>query len=289
MERLVSTEAAAVPTVAPGLHKGMSYDDYARIDAVRHTILRHFNRTAAHAREAIVNPKPQTEAQALGHATHVAVLEPERFAVEFAPQPYLGDRKSSKVRAEEDLYRAAHPDVTFMPPEEHALCLKLRDAVWAHPTASELLRGKGFNEVSAVWTDPETGLLCKGRIDRLTTLGEASVIVDLKTTKNASRYSFGKDIHSFHYHQQAGLYLAGLEEVAPYPRKFMFIAIEKEPPYCPAVYELEEDAIELGRDEYHKHLRMYAECVATGVWPGYSPGADYVSLPPWAFRATQGE
>lgn len=284
----MSTEVA-VPTIAPGLYKGMSYDDYARIDAVRHTVLRHFNRTAAHAREFIEHPPQQTEAQALGHATHVAILEPDRFAVEFGVMEYMGDRRSSKVRAEEEAFRAKHSSMTFMAPEEHALCLKLRDAVWAHPTASELLKGKGFNEASAVWVDPETGLRCKERLDRLTTLGTASVVVDLKTTKNASRYSFSKAIHDLYYHQQAGMYLSGLEEVAPYPRKFMFIAVEKDPPHCVAVYELEDDAIEIGRDEFHKHLRMYAECVSTGVWPGYSAGADYVSIPSWAFRQTQGE
>lgn len=279
----------AEPTIAPGLHRNIPYDDYGRWPAVRHTVLRHFNRTAAHAREALVNPAPQTEAQAIGHAAHVAILEPERFATEFAATPYLGDRRSSKVRAEEDAFRLAHPNMTFLPPEEHALCLRLRDSVWAHPMASELLKGKGFNEASVVWTDPETGVLCKSRIDRLTMLTNTGVVVDLKTTKNASRASFSKDIYGLHYYQQSAMYLEGLENVAPHPRKFMFIAVEKDPPYCPAVYELEEDAIELGRDEFHKHLRMYADCVASGQWPGYSLGADYVSLPSWAFRSIEGD
>lgn len=85
------------------------------------------------------------------------------------------------------------------------------------------------------------------------------------------------------------MYLDGLNTLAPHDRKFVFVAVEKEPPYAVAVYELEEDALQLGRDDYQKHLAQYAECVKTNRWPGYGDGMDYVSLPSWAFRPIQGE
>jgi hypothetical protein len=68
----------------------------------------------------------------------------------------------------------------------------------------------------------------------------------------------------------------------------MFIVLEKDPPFCVAVYELEDLAISLGRDEYQKHLQQYAECMSSGVWPAYGDGADLVSLPAWAFRGFEG-
>lgn len=274
----------ATPTIAPGLHRGLTYDQYDRIDAVRHSVLRHFNRTAAHARQAIVHPAEQTEAQALGHAAHVAILEADRFEAEYVAAPRF-DKRTTKGKEGWAAFVADHAGFAVIPEDEFDLCLRMREAVWAHPTAAELLKGKGYNEASAVWVDPETSVLCKSRIDRLTTLASWPVIVDLKSTRNASRTAFGKDVHTFHYHQQSAMYLSGLNEVAPHPRKFMFIAVEKDPPYCTAVYELEDDAIDLGRDEFRSHLRMYADCLATGQWPGYGNGADYVSLPPWAFRA----
>lgn len=283
----MSTQVAG-PTVAPGLHRDVPYDVYDRWDAVRHSVLRHFNRSCAHAREAIVSPADQTEVQALGHAAHVAILEPERFLVEYVGAPKFDKRTTAGKKGWEE-FQAAHATSAVIPQEEYDLCLRLRDSVWAHPTASELLKGKGYNEASAYWIDPETGVACKGRLDRLTLLAGWPCVVDLKTTRNASRSAFAKDVHFYHYHQQAAMYLSGLTEVAPHPRKFMFIAVEKEPPYCPAVYELEEDAIDLGRDDFHKHLRLYADCVASGQWPGYGDGADYVSLPPWAFRPSHGE
>jgi len=164
----------------------------------------------------------------------------------------------------------------------------MRDSVWAHPTARELLSGAGINEASLVWVDGETGLLCKARLDRLTTLGDWPVILDVKTAKSASRAAFSSAVHKFHYHQQLAHYSDGAQALAPMDRKCMFIVVETERPFCVAVYELEDDALVLGRDETHKHLRAYAECLKTGRWPGYPDGADYISLPPWAFRAIEG-
>jgi len=283
----MSTQAVE-PVIAPGLHRGVPYDVYARWDAVNHSTLRHFNRTAAHAREAIVNPSDQTEAQFLGHATHVAILEPDRFEAEFVAAPKF-DKRTTEGKKGWAAFQAEHADATCMPKEEHDLCLRLRESVWAHPTAAELLKGAGFNEASAVWIDPGTGLRCKTRIDRLTSLAGWPVDVELKTTKDASRAAFGRDINYYRYHQQGAMQLDGLNALAPHERKFVFVAVEKEPPYCVAVYELEEDALQLGRDDYQKHLRMYAECLSTNRWPGYPDGIDYVSLPPWAFRSIHGE
>jgi hypothetical protein len=281
-----NVEGATVLTApAPGLHRGLAYDEYARWDAVHHSILRHFNRTAAHAREAIVNPADQTEALFLGHSAHVAILEPARFEAEFVAAPKF-DKRTNEGKRGWAAFQEEHAGQTCILQEEHETCLRMRDATWSHATAAELLKGPGLNEVSALWVDPETGRPCKARIDRLTTLAGWPVVVDLKTTRNAARSAFARDIHNFHYHQQGALYVDGLDVLAPHQRKFVFLAVEKERPYAVAVYELEEDALQLGRDEYRKHLAAYDECVRTNRWPAYGDGLDYVSLPTWAFRST---
>lgn len=281
----MSTQAVTdVPVVKPGLHKGIPYDEYARWDAVNHSVLRHFNRTAMHAREALIRPADQTDAQFLGQAGHVAVLEPERFVAEYVPAPKFDKRTKEGKQGWAD-FQIEHADKTCIPAEEHEACLRMRDAVWAHPTASELLKGTGLNEVSALWEDPGTGLRCKARIDRLTSLAGWPVDLELKTSRNAARSSFSRDLHSFFYHQQIAMQLDGLNTLAPHERKGVFVVMEKERPFAVAVYEIEEDALTLGRDEYQAHLAQFAECVKTNRWAGYPDGIDYISLPPWAFRA----
>lgn len=280
--------AEPVHTLKPGLLRGLTFDEYARIDAANSSMLKLFRRSAAHAREAMVRPSDQTDEQRIGHVCHAAILEPERFEAEFIPAPKV-DKRTREGKATWATFQADHAGHTVVAEAEFDLARALRDSVWAHPTARLLLQGKGLNEVVSVWRDPVTGLLCKSRYDRMTALNGWSVIVDLKTAADASRRAFERSIAYYGYAEQAAFYLDGANALAPRERKFIFIAVEKVRPYAVAVYELDEDAVQLGRDDYQRHLRTYAECVATGQWPGYPDGIDLISLPPWAFRAIEGD
>lgn len=279
----MSTPAPMQRDVPVGLHEGVPYAVYDQWPAARHSVLRLFNRTPAHAREAIEHPPEETRALIVGHAIHLAILEPERFAREYVAAPKV-DRRTTIGKARWSDFQAANIGKHVLDAEEHACARRCRESVWAHPTARELLEGQGKNEVSALWADIETGQPCKARIDRLTALSGWSVIVDVKSTENAGPRAFGRDIFRYSYHQQGGFYLDGCDALAPRERKVIFVAVEKEPPCAVAVYELEQDAIDLGRDEYRKHLAEYARCIETGRWPGYPDGIGYISLPPWAFK-----
>lgn len=271
----------------PGLYPGLPYDEYARWAAMNHSNLKFFGTTPYHGRYHMVRPDhEETKAQATGHNTHVAVLEPERFAKEYAVMPYMGKRQSSIVRAEEDKFRAAHPETTFLDAPEHELCLKLRDAVWAHPMAKTILSSPGRNEVSAVWTDKVTSLPCKGRQDRVGLLDNWPVVVDFKTAEDAGRREFSKAIGKFGYHEQGAFYIDGFDTLQPFEgdRRYMFIVVEKDPPFAVVVYELDNTALTVGRRNYRAHLDRYAACLESGVWPGYGDGAELITVPAWAAK-----
>lgn len=269
----------------PKLYRGVAYDTYSQWRAANHSLLRHFGQTAAHAHYRLTHPDDGSEAKQRGHTTHVAVLEPARFLAEYVAAPRF-DKRTNAGKAGWADFQAEHSGKVIVPEDEFALAGTMAAAVWSHPTAAELLRG-GLKEVSLAWRDKDTGVPCKARLDHLGTAGEWSAIVDLKTSRNASRRSFERDVHSYGYHQQGAFYLDGADALSPRPRKFIFVVVESEPPHCVAVYELDSEAIDLGRDDYKKHLRMYAECVTTGRWPGYPDGMDYVSLPTWAFKSME--
>jgi hypothetical protein len=184
--------------------------------------------------------------------------------------------------------------MTIVTADEYDRCTKVRDAVRSHPFAGELLRGKGVNEVSAVWRDPDTGLPCKARYDRLTSLQMTdgagtpwSAIVDIKTAVDAGTRGFSSAAGRYAYHEAAAFYLDGAFAISPRPRKFFWIAVEKDPPYAVAVYEIGDASVDAGRDAYKAHLAQYAECIASGVWPGYGDGAQYLDIPAWMLRFHQ--
>jgi hypothetical protein len=253
-----------VTTPDPGIHLGVPDSIYRSWNLVCQSDLSYLcnGRTLAHARQAILMPEDPTPAKLLGQAIHFAILQPAEFEKNYAP--WAGDKRTKKGR--------------------EAWKIEMRDAVWRNPIFASILGGERYIEVSAVWQDPETGLLCKGRIDCLTTHGRWTVVADLKSTKDASPQRFARDVFQYGWHRQGAFYLDGLDILDPRDRLWLLLAIEKQPPYCGAVYELGYDDLEQGRQEYRKALAAWAEAEESAVWPGYPADIQSLSLPPWARR-----
>ena len=102
-----------------------------------------------------------------------------------------------------------------------------------------------------------------------------------KETRDASRRGFSRAVERYGYYVQDPFYLNGLDVLSPRTRRFAIIAIEKDPPYASAVYELDATWRELGRLEYLRHMRTWQECQKAGVWPGYPGGVQELNAPEW--------
>ncbi|HXG58144.1 MAG TPA: PD-(D/E)XK nuclease-like domain-containing protein [Thermoanaerobaculia bacterium] len=252
----------------PGLYPNLSRAEYEAIPAINASVLEHFERSAAHAREAMLHPPKPTDAMEFGTALHVAVLEPARFSREYVAAPKC-DRRTKVGKETWAAFEAEHRGAQLMDAEDFIAICRMRDAVWSHPVAKELLRGPGHNEVAVVWENEETGLLCKALLDRIGSFDGWTWIPDLKSTGDASPREFSYSIKRYHYGAKAAYYLDGCNTVAPRPRRFCWIAIEKEPPYAVALYEPTDDAINAGRSKYMRWLRLYEEAQRTNHWPGY--------------------
>lgn len=283
-------EASALTGIKPGLHKGVSFDDYQTWDAANASTLNGFSRTPAHVYYALLHGgKKRTAALDLGWLFHLAVLEPERFEAETVVPPNV-NRKTKVGKATWAQFEAEHADKTLIDADTFAKVKAMAESLMKHETAAEFFStNPGHNEVSILWEDKEHGIRCKARIDRIGTIGEWPIVADLKTARNAARRSFERDIHTYGYYVQAAHYLAGLEALYPVPsgnnfRRFVFFVVENEPPYCCAAYELDDSALDEGRLKRSQYLKTWRQCVESGKWPGYDSGIDLASLPPWAFK-----
>lgn len=264
----MSTAQALPQKPVVGLYPGLSRAEYERIAGANASMLEHFERSAAHARQQMLHPRKPTAAMELGTAFHCAVLEPERFSREYVATIKV-DRRTNEGKKAWKEFEEAHPGATVMDADDFMTVQKMRDAVWRHPIAKQLLGGLGHNEVGVVFEHGPTGVLCKGLMDRIATFDNWTWIIDLKKTTDASRDEFRWSIKRYHYGAKAAFYLDGCSTVAPRQRRFLWIAVEDEPPYEVALYEPDEDALRAGRIKYEKWLRLYEEVVRTGVWPGY--------------------
>jgi hypothetical protein len=267
----------------PGLHH-LTFAEYLGLDAVNHSTLKLFGRSPLHAHEEMLHPRESTPAQQLGQAVHCAVLEPSRFESEYVVAPKIDRRfKENKVAWKE--FEGAHRGAVLLSVDDYESIEAMRDAVLSHQTAAQLLGGKGLNETSAIWTDEKTGLLCKARLDRITSYDGWPLIVDVKTSEDASERAFQRSLHSFGYHSQGAWYVDGLDAIKHLAegRRFSWIVVESKRPYAVACYELDAASLEQGREENRRHLDLYARCRESGEWPGYPLGLDYSGLPYWAF------
>ena len=271
----------------PGIYPGLSYLEYDRIPAMRNSVLSKFSRMPpAKARYEMLHPI-DSAAFRTGDALHCAILEPERFAAQFVKQPRF-DMRTNRGKADYAEWIAEHPTHSPLKADEYDQAIGMRDSVWSHPLASQLLKSVGKNELAIVWRDEKTGILCKARIDRITSHRDWTIVVDVKTTKSASDHSFSGAMEEYGYAQQAGMYLDGLSAIDKRDRRWVFLAVEKAPPYLVRLLEPEDHDIEEGRRRFHAALQTYHECDESGEWPGYAVGLDPINLPPWAYRFIPG-
>ena len=172
----------------------------------------------------------------------------------------------------------------------------MRDAVLAHSAASRLLAHEGEAEMSAYWVDDDTGQLCRVRPDYWRRDG---ILVDVKTTEDASTEAFTRSIANYRYYVQDAMYVHGVgralqaaQERGEFvdwmtPRAFVFIAVEKTACVVDgvakgvAVYRLDDESRTLGALEWREDLRRFDECHRTGIWPGYDAKIQPISLPAW--------
>lgn len=174
----------------------------------------------------------------------------------------------------------------ILTPDQWAQIHGMRESVMAHPAASRLLTSvPGKAEISFYWNDAKTGEVCRMRPDWLR---DDDLIVDLKTCEDASLDGFAKSVANWRYDVQDAFYSDGFEAVTGRkPKGFVFIAVEKKPPYAVGVYVLDAETKEIGRAQYREDLDKYAECKANDVWPGYGDTIQKLNMPGWHKRKTE--
>lgn len=156
--------------------------------------------------------------------------------------------------------------------------------VFAHPDAGPRL-ADGTAEVALYHTCPETGVRRRGRCDWIEPNGD---IDDYKTSTTANPAELVRKFWQLGYFMQAAWYidLAIAVGAAERPR-FRFVVQEKEPPFLVTVVEYDDAAIDEGRRLNRLAIATYAECAASGVWPGYADQTVTISLPGWIARQAE--
>src|ERR1039458_6598534 len=110
-------------TAAVRIESRISRAEYDPIKGVSITKLKDLRRSPQHYQYGLVHPKT-SGALTLGIAAHIAVLEPDRFATEFAIWDRTTDAGAMSPRRGQhwDAFRASYADRTILTPKEAGLC-----------------------------------------------------------------------------------------------------------------------------------------------------------------------
>ncbi len=212
------------------------------------------------------HPEPATPALIFGAAVHKLLLEPFSFEEEFAVAPTV-DRRTKDGKAAYNAFCESLGDRAVITPEEYQKAVEMHTKAMSSPFVGKLLNGD--HEKPFFWVDDLTGEPCKIRVDCLTNIGGKPIIVDYKTTADASTDGFMRHALNFGYDFQAGMYCEGVEKVTGQKPLFVFIAQEKTPPYAVNVLQADDLMVKRGYDVFRELIGIYHECKTTGNWYGY--------------------
>jgi exodeoxyribonuclease VIII len=250
--------------------------NYDAIDAVNSSTLKVlWSQSPLHYLYRLTVPRIETPAMALGTAAHMAILEARRFDGHYTIRP-KGLRAGTKAG---DAWLAEHAGESLISQEHFDLAIGMRDAVLANSTALWwLTRAEPQPEHVIVWTDEETGIKCKGRVDLL----NADGLVGLKTCSTTDERLFSGQAARLGYHFQWAFYYDGLCALGREPKSVIEICVEQEPPHDVVPAEIDVETLDAGREAYRSALVTLAACRAKNEWPGRCSGMRRFRLPAWA-------
>lgn len=261
--------------------------DYEQIDAVNWSTLRLILRSPLHYRHGLTVPRKDTPAMAFGRAAHCCVLEADEWARRYVVRPEGIDRRTKDGKAAWEAFLVEAGGREVIDAEDHARCLAIRESVLAHEDARALFVGEGASEQAIVWTDPRTGIVCKGRVDRLSDTPPA--LVDLKTTIDADAEKVGRKAYDLGYVAQLAWYVDGYREASGAELAPVIVAVEQQAPHDVSVLEFDAEDLAVGRATYRQALDLLAACRASGEWPGRHPKRTRIVLPYRALHDEDGD
>lgn len=262
--------------IAPCYVSNMPADTYHAHDSVSNSGLKLVNRSPAHFKYP--PERAETRNKVLGSALHMACLEPELFYKTYTLLRGAKDR----VCAEYKEAKKIHGEELVLVYSECAKVEGIMNSLYKDTEIRNLLEQPGHNELSGFSKDPETGMICRHRFDKLTNY---SIAVDLKTTVDARKHAFSRAIMNYGYHVQNAFYNDQHKWITGKDLEgFFFVAIESESPFACKLYEIDMDSFEAGRDSYRKSLNTYAYCKQQDEWPAYDSALEEISIPRWALN-----
>ena len=213
----------------------------------------------------------------IGTATHCALLEPDRFAQEYVVYDGYKRGKEWTEFKEQNAGKVVLNKVDY--DQVMGMCSALMNhkefPVWKAINSSR-------REMSVFWTDEETGVQCRVRLD---SLSAPFAIWDLKTTSDARPDAFVRQVVRLDYDLQAAMYSEAVRRFTGEHLPFIFIAVETAHPHGIWLHTAGQSMLDNGWIKFRKALHAYKTCTDNMRWPAYENAMSTLELPRYALIA----
>lgn len=253
------------------------------------------------------NPEEPDEEMNFGSLVHLALLQPHLLesAVAFLPEKspqrptivQINNRLTGKPDTESaaerfgfwDKWDAENKGKQIVTPQNYEHVLGIQKSIMANPDTARYFDHDPGREVSLFWEREITVMKdgarqkvkvpCRARLDLLRSVE----IGDIKTTGDAQRSGFSRDMAKHRYSHQGEHYIDGAKANGYNIRSFVMIAVETKPPYLCTDHSLGESSLEVAKQENLRDLRTFWECSESGIWPNIKSHPQPLEAPIYGF------
>jgi hypothetical protein len=207
------------------------------------------------------NKRERTKYFNIGSAFHCLVLEPHKFSEQVVVHSRFANRDTRNKFMDENDH------LIPLSLDEYKIVLSMKESLEKHPISKYLQLQDLVVEHVLFWINKETGVKCKIRFDAVNL--SKRMVIDLKSTDDASDNGFRRSARKYRYHVQSPFYLEGLNANEWDVDTFIFVAVETKPPFLVNCFFADGETLANGREEYLQDLEKYKKSILTKNWNGY--------------------
>lgn len=223
-------------------------------------------------------PETTTKALDIGRAAHALALGEPEFNKYFIVSPY-DDFRKTEAREWRDAQTR-----TILKAHEFE---EVQAVAAVQRRSAQCMRAfeYGGAEKSLIRRDAETGVWVKARPDWTPDKPAERFICEYKTALSIEPRKWASAAFGYGYHMQAAMQIDAVRELMGCnPIGVAHVVQEKDPPYLAELRMFPPEAIEWGRKQYRRALRIFAECLSKNHWPSYTNEPQFVQVPYWVAK-----
>jgi exodeoxyribonuclease VIII len=268
--------------------------DYYKIKALSHSMLSCLAQSPMECKMRYVDDPPSlppkdSAAFAMGHAVHCLALEPDEFEERFVSFPKV-DRRTKEGKEFAARFEAENKGKIILDPQEFQDAMACVQALNNHPEFAAIMAQP--RRVEVPFEFDLFGHRFKAKPDCI--VDSMKLIVDIKTTDDASPHRWQWSAVDYGYHRQQIIYQEALRQDTGKGYRFVFAVVEKPKPSTRgipptvALYELNEESVLMGVEDTQDLVWQYERRTKENNWQQlYSSGIVPLRLP--KRRAYEGE